>query len=269
MNDLLTEQSVREALYPGDRILCVRVLSECDSTNSEARRRILSGNTEPSLIVTERQTAGRGRLGRSFYSPAGTGIYFSLSLPSTGSLESSVSVTCAASVAVMRAIRRTVGKQTQVKWVNDLLLDGKKVCGILTEAMASGDTTYLISGIGINLRPADFPPELPGAGSLNDTGTPRSVLLAAVVQELLPLMQNPDDHSWLADYRAYSCVLGKAVRWSRGDETYEGVAESIDSSGGLRVRAWDGRSSVLRTGEVSVRTLPDGEWKNGQLADGN
>ena len=123
----------------------------------------------------------------------------------------------------MRAIRLIVGKQVQIKWVNDLLLEGRKVCGILTEAVGLGEQTHLIVGVGINLRPAVFPPGLSGA-----------------------------------DYRAYSCVLGQRVRWSREGEIFEGVAESIDGEGGLTVRTPAGGTVVLRTGEISVRTLPQG-----------
>ena len=258
MNDILTEQSVRTALGACGKALCVRVLPVCDSTNAEARRLLLSGESGAALVTAERQTAGRGRLGRSFYSPAGTGVYLSLLLPLAEPLASSVSVTCAASVAVMRAIRLIVGKQVQIKWVNDLLLEGRKVCGILTEAVGLGEQTHLIVGVGINLRPAIFPPGLSGAGSLNDGSTPRSLLIAAVVRELLPLLRHPEDHSWLADYRAYSCVLGQRVRWSREGEIFEGVAESIDGEGGLTVRTPAGGTVVLRTGEISVRTLPQG-----------
>ena len=259
MNDLLTETSLRAALNASGCPLPVHVLPVCDSTNAEARRLLLAGETGDALVTAEQQTAGRGRLGRHFHSPAGSGIYLSLMLALAKPLASSVSVTCAASVAVMRAIRQTTGRQVRIKWVNDLLLNGKKVCGILTEAVDFGEPTHLIVGVGINFRPAAFPPELPDAGSLNDEHTPRSVMIAAVVRELMPLLRHPDDHSWLNDYRAYSCVLGRTVRWSREGKTYEGRAESIDGEGGLTVRMQRGGTVVLRTGEISIRTLPEGE----------
>ena len=254
MDDILTVQSLRAALGPCGKALTLRVLPVCDSTSSEARRLFLAGETA-ALIAAGQQTAGRGRLGRGFYSPAGSGVYFSLLLPLSEPLSSSVSASCAASVAVMRAIRQTAGRQVRIKWVNDLLLDGKKVCGILSEAVGLGEPSHLIVGVGVKLRPAAFPPELPDAGSLCDPRTPRRVLIAAAVRELLPLLLHPRDGSWLADYRAYSCVLGRTVRWCRQGEWREGVAESIDGAGGLTVRSPDGSATVLRTGEISLRTV--------------
>lgn len=253
MIDVLTERTLYAALGDGSGAWRLCVLQSCDSTNAEARRMLLRGESAPALIVAECQTSGRGRLGRQFYSPAGSGVYLSVLFPLSGALTSSVGVTCAASVAVMRAIRSTVGKQVEIKWVNDLYSDGKKVCGILTEAVSMGRQTHLIVGIGINLRPAVFPEDLAQkAGSLNDGRVRRSELIGAIVRALLPFLEHPDDRTWLDDYRAFSCIIGKRICWSAGEEQYTGVAEGIDEDGGLTVRGEDGSLIALRTGEISV-----------------
>ena len=138
VQDHLTQHSLLQALQAegmGDRLSAV-YLEEVDSTNLEAKRRILAGSLEASLVVADRQSAGRGRMGRSFYSPRGSGVYCTLALEANMPMERAVSLTGAAAVAVMRAIRRLTGVQTSIKWVNDLYLDEKKVCGILAESLS-------------------------------------------------------------------------------------------------------------------------------------
>lgn len=234
--------------------LCV--FEEIDSTNNEAKRMCASGEKSPALIVAESQTAGRGRLGRSFYSPAESGVYFSILFPSLAPLKSAVSVTGAAAVAVMRAIRTLTGKQTSIKWVNDLYLDGKKVCGILAEAVSVQDgAQHLIVGIGINLSTPDFPDDLQNkAGSLGAT-VPRATLIAAVWRELLPFLIDPNSREWLDDYRAHSCVIGKPIVWARGTETHEGIALAINDNGELLVQSPNSPPETLRTGEISVKII--------------
>lgn len=250
----LREDSLRVALGEVGEVFSLCVREELDSTSSEAKRLAARGEHVPALIVAERQTAGRGRMGRSFYSPADTGVYFSLLWEANAPMEAALSVTCAASVAVMRAIRRLCGRQTAIKWVNDLYLDGKKVCGILTEAISgTGEAPKLIVGIGINLCTEDFPPELVGkAGSLGARGLSREEMIAQVVRELLPYLCDPTDRSWLADYRAHSCVLGRPITWKRGDLECAGVACGIDDRGALEVLLPDGRTERLCTGEISL-----------------
>ena len=158
-------------------------------------------------------------MGRSFYSPEKTGVYFSILQTVTKPLQSAVSLTGAAAVAVMRAIRAQTGRQCQIKWVNDLYLDGKKVCGILAEALSGLEegTQQVILGIGVNLCTEEFPEELiDKAGSLHGRETTRVDLIASIWRELSPFLQNFEDRSWLPDYRAYSMVIGKEITWLRG-----------------------------------------------------
>lgn len=234
--------------------LCV--FDEIDSTNSEAKRMAVEERSTPALIVAAAQSAGRGRMGRSFYSPAETGAYFSILFDAEQSMETTLSITGAASVAVMRAIRKLCGKQTAIKWVNDLYLNGKKVCGILTEAVSGlTDLPKVILGIGVNLSTEVFPPELSQkAGSLGESALSREALIAEVVRELWPYLQNPTDQSWLEDYRIHSCVIGKEIRWSVGESAYTGRAVGIDGRGALEVRLSDGSTEFLRTGEISIFT---------------
>lgn len=242
-----------------DEIAEVICLEEIDSTNLEAKRRILGGSTRFSLVVANRQTAGKGRMGRTFYSPEGSGVYCTLAYPVEAPMERAVSVTGAAAVAVMRAIRRLTGIQTEIKWVNDLYLNGKKVCGILAESITLPDDPtrrFMILGIGVNWYRATFPEELDSiAGSVGAEGVDRATLISGICRELLPFLLHAEDRSWLEDYRRHSCVIGKRVRWSCGDVAAEGSAVDVDGDGALLVRTEDGDTLRLRTGEISLRVV--------------
>ena len=131
-----------------------------DSTNSEAKRYGLSGGAIPAVFVAREQTAGRGRMGRSFYSPNGTGLYYSMLLPLPEKTDHAVSLTAAAAVAAAEAISRVLGCEVGIKWVNDLYRDGKKVAGILCESFPYEDKRLAVIGIGINLSTQQFPEEL-------------------------------------------------------------------------------------------------------------
>ena len=236
--------------------ITVRVFDEIDSTNTEAKRMALDGFSGEALLVAHSQTAGRGRMGRSFYSPAHTGAYFSVAYVTPEPLDSVVTLTGATAVAVMRAIRRLCGIQVGIKWVNDLYLNEKKVCGILAESLFGAwddGRQGVVIGIGINLNTHDFPNELlKKAGSLDVPTLTREALIAAVWQELMPLLEAPKERSWLADYRACSTVLGKRIKWIENGEERVGSAESIDDDGALMVRDASGQLLRLFTGEISL-----------------
>ncbi len=236
--------------------LRVRVFDEIDSTNAEAKRMVADGFAgERALLVAYAQSAGRGRMGRSFYSPADTGAYFSVLCRVRTELCEAVTVTSAAAVAVMRAVRRLTGLQAEIKWVNDLYLHEKKICGILTESTGVGDERFQIVGIGINLHTDQFPPELQSiAGSIGCAELARDALICAVYEELEPYLNDPFDRSWLNDYRVYSCVLGRPVQWLCDGVQACGFAEAIDDSGALLVRDETGKTVRLFSGEISVRT---------------
>lgn len=259
--DVLNEISLLDAIGKETQIPRVTVHRVIDSTNAEAKRMLLDGETSPILVVAESQTAGRGRMGRSFYSPDKTGAYFSIAYVAEGAPESAVTITGAASVAVMCAIRRLTGIQTRIKWVNDLYLNDRKVCGILAESILGAwedGRPRIVIGIGINLHTRSFPKELVGkAGSLEAPKLSRAELIAAVWRELAPMLTSIEDRSWLSDYRTHSTVLGKRVGWIEGEARRVGFAEAIDENGALIVLDETGERVRLFTGEISL--FSDGE----------
>ena len=247
----LSAARIRDAL-PG---VSVEVFRELDSTNSEAKRRLREGLTAPLLLAAEHQTAGRGRQGKSFYSPDGTGIYMTLTVHPHAPLTDAVSVTTRASVAVCRAIRKVTGLKPAIKWVNDLYLNKKKICGILVEAISdysAGVTKSLVIGVGVNVTTEDFPEELTAAASLG-VAVDRNLLIAAIAGELLKETENLSDRSYLDDYRAWSLVLGRQIVWTLNGERREALAVEIDADGGLVIREENGAVRTLSSGEISVR----------------
>lgn len=253
--DVLSAQGVALFLPEEYRDSPVTVLPTVDSTNSAAKRLAAGGAPHRTLVLAEKQTAGRGRRGRSFYSPAETGLYMSVLLRPNSTLQDALPVTAAAAVAVCRAAEALTGRRPGIKWVNDLFLDGRKISGILTEAISdfeSGMAEAVIVGIGVNLRTTDFPDELAGiAGSLHPGQVTRNELAARIAAELFRLAEDLSSPSLMEEYRARSLILGKEIAFRQGDALRRGRAAAIDNEGRLLVET-DGGRIVLKAGEVSV-----------------
>lgn len=227
-----------------------------DSTNNCCKRLIAEGKDGEFLVVAEQQSAGRGRQGKSFYSPSGTGIYFSLALSPQLPLKNAVTATTAAAVAVCKAIEKTTSKKPKIKWVNDVYLDGKKICGILTEAITDfeeGIVSNVIIGIGINISTDNFPADVENAGCLNEKIN-RSLLIAEVCNELVKIAKG-DIKSFIDYYRSHSLVIGEKIRFIKNGEATPATAVAIDETGGLEVELENGERTVLRSGEISIRKI--------------
>lgn len=260
--DVLSEQGIRLELEEKNQKFPIEVHKIVDSTNVELKRRALEGGVHGLTLLAEEQTGGKGRLGRSFYSPPGTGIYMSILLKPELDGADVVLVTTAASVAVCRGVQKTLGIEPQIKWVNDVYLGDKKICGILTEAISDfemGKIDTVVVGIGINYRTDEFPDELKEkAGSVaSGKNVPRNVLVAAVLNEFWDIYENITKREFMKEYRKYSNVIGKEVRFLERDVWQEGKALDIDDDGGLIVECIgeDGHSftRTLHTGEITLR----------------
>lgn len=238
---------------------------EVGSTNTLLRELALKGAPHGAVALADRQSAGRGRRGRSFLSPEG-GIYLSVLLRPNLSAEQGVRLTIAACVGVCRAMKAVCGLEGDIKWVNDIFLNGKKVCGILTEGAASlesGQLDYAVVGVGLNYRwpEGGFPGELaPVAGSLYGPGetppVPRGKMAAALIDSLLDALAYPESEAIIAEYRARSLVQGKRVLVLRGEGSRPALAEAVLADGSLLVRYEDGTAEALFSGEVSILPSP-------------
>lgn len=256
----MTEQAIRNCLSVNcPRLGCFEVI---DSTNTYLKQQAIEGAPHKSIAVADAQTAGRGRMGRSFQSPRGKGLYLSVLLRPGVPAEKLMRSTGMAAVAAARAVERISGAQTGIKWTNDLVLNGRKLCGILAETVMMGHEIALVIGVGLNVHHErqDFDGEVAAlATSLAMEGysVERETLAAALVEELYHLSDRLDGEigDYLADYRSRCVTLGKDVRllWTDGQE--RAVALDIDENFGLVVRRENGETSTVKTGEVSVRGL--------------
>ena len=249
----------------GERLIC---LDTVDSTNNYAKQLAIGGGgfADGTAIVSDEQTGGRGRLGRSFQSPKGRGVYLSVLWKPKVAPVRAVNLTAYVAVAVCDGIEAACGTRPGIKWTNDIVLGGKKLCGILTEMAVEGETgalQYVVTGIGVNANhaPEDFSDDVrPIAASLAmELGHPveRGRLCACLMNALDDMYD-----TWLrgggdypARYRADCLTLGKPVRLLRGGGSEEAFAEDLDDDLGLIVRHPDGSRETVTAGEVSVRGL--------------
>lgn len=255
--DVLSEQGIRARLKSlPDAAIAVRDVT--DSTNADAMRLAAEGAAHGSIVAAERQSAGRGRLSdRTFFSPP-KGMYMSVILRPNCDLRRAALITPAAAVASAEALRALSGKDVRIKWVNDLYFEGKKICGILSQATAdfeSGLITSVVVGIGINLRVprGGFPREIADkAGALYDGEPPftRNALIADIRDRLLTLVDG-GDVGFMRRYKQLSLVVGKRVSYEIDKKRCEGVVTDIRDDGALIVAEADGER-VLNCGEISV-----------------
>lgn len=247
----------------GRRIVCLETV---DSTNNYAKQAALENAPDGLVVIANQQTGGRGRSGRSFQSPPGRGLYLTALLRPDAAPEDVLPVTALAAVAACSAVERATGVRPGIKWTNDLVLDGKKLVGILTELGVEGESgrvQYVIAGIGINVNQGreDFSGEVAEmAVSLRMAlGRPvsRAALAAALIEELDQMYAalGGDLSAALAAYRRRCVTLGRQVRilGSGAERTAEAV--DVDESFGLVVRTDGGGLETIRSGEVSVRGL--------------
>jgi len=266
-SDLLSAQGMLpfldERVYPyGEKnIFAYKIL---ESTNETAKQKAFEGAEAGTIILAEEQSKGKGRLGRTFFSPAGKGLYMSFILRPDFDTTKALRVTAATAVSVCRAIKKVCDIETQIKWVNDIFYDGRKVCGILTEAITNletGQIDAIIIGIGVNcdVDLTEMPEEIrETAGSLSGVSS-RNRLAAEIINELMNILQNFDSEEYpeyMDEYRRRSLVLRKDIRVYKDistDDFIDAKAVDISNDGGLSVIYSDGRKETLTTGEISIR----------------
>lgn len=258
--DVLSAGGIERRLEANAGELTVYTVQTVDSTNTELKRRAAAGERRDLLLLAEEQTQGRGRIGRTFYSPPETGLYMSLLLHPQLHQTEGVLLTTAAAAAVAEAIDCISGEEAKIKWVNDIWVRDKKASGILTEAAASleeGMLEYAVVGIGINVTPPSkgFPRELervagPVFEHAPDREELRVSLAAEVINRFMRYYRNIREKKFLDEYRRRSLVIGReiGVRGQQGEQRAKALA--IDDCCRLKVRYTDGAEGYLSSGEV-------------------
>ncbi len=261
MIDEVMIKSQLNTSWAGKNLCCYE---EIDSTNREIIRLAQEGAPHGTLAVAESQNAGRGRLGRTWISPAAAGIWMSLLLRPHMAPQSASMITLVAALAVVKGIRECTGLATGIKWPNDVVCEGKKICGILTEMSTDGTAIrYVVPGIGINVNMTEFPETVrETAASLRMLlGEPvkREPLIARIMEafeDYYGRFLETEDFSVLKEeYNGFLANCGRQVRVLDPKEPYQGTALGIDSQGSLLVRTKDGQVRTVISGEVSVRGI--------------
>ena len=238
--------------------LDVMVIDTIDSTITEAKRLLNAGRNKNFCLVAEQQTGGLGRRGKSFYSPT-NGIYMSIAITGEIPVKDSQSITCNAAVAVSRAIEELSDDIPQIKWVNDILVNGKKVCGILTEGIFDFETNTMksvIVGIGINcnIDRNDLPNELSHiVGDIN-LSTTRNKMIATVVNNFIEQMNFSND-TIMDEYKSRSMIIGKNITHFANNESTLAVVTDINSAGNLIATATTGEVITISSGIIEIEGL--------------
>ena len=243
-----------------EQILC---LDEVESTNTLAKEMAKNGAKHGTVVIADSQTGGRGRLGRSFQSPADKGIYMSVILRYPVKPEELMHLTCATAVYLCDSLKEAVPIQPQIKWTNDIIHQKKKLAGILTELVVTGQETCAIVGIGLNVcqNSGDFLPEIRSiATSLQlilDAKVAREAVFASILQNIYAMDQAllTKRSAIMERYRKNCATLGKEVSILRGDTLRHGHALSVTDDGALMVRFPDGSEEAVNSGEVSIRGM--------------
>lgn len=245
----------------------IAVYDSLPSTNTLLREEALAGAPAGRTIIADTQTGGRGRMGRSFFSPPGSGIYLSVLYRPTPDSTLPQTITMAASVVIAQAIEAVTGQSVGIKWVNDLYLDGLKIAGILTEAsvnIEAGGVDHMVLGVGINLYAPEggFPEDIKDiAGSLYPCDKPtdptlRLRLTAALIKGLWQLGHSRGIGDYIEDYRARSILIGEEVIITAGNRQHRGQVIGFDDAGHLLLGNPDGTVRNISSGEITLRIAP-------------
>ena len=258
----LKERRIKREIGALSKDLPIIVYKTMDSTNTQAKLSADSGQYKDAVFIASEQTAGRGRLGRSFISEGGKGLYLSILLGGPFAPDFAISLTTYMAVIAARCIEKLSGTNPQIKWVNDIYLGGKKLAGILTEGKAdeSGEALgYAVVGIGINLLKQEFDSEVKSIATTLEDECGKKVdvntLAAMIVKEFFENIPLAGTTEIAKEYKSRSFLIGERVNVIKPTETYEALVTDITDKCELVLKLDDGKTEILSTGEVSVRKV--------------
>lgn len=256
-NDILNEPSVIEFLTTSVLGRQMDIFKTVDSTNSFAKSLAQLGAVDGHTIISEQQTAGKGRQGNKFYSPNNQGLYMSVIIRPKLSIDHAILITSCAAVAVAEAIEKVSGLSCGIKWVNDIYANGKKLCGILTEAaigVEQGGLEFAVIGIGVNITNSSFPSELADIAtsikSESGKAVSRSQLAAEILNSLERHLDKICSQEFMAEYRRRSILIGKRIFVSKGDGWEEVECIGFDEFGKMIVKRDNGEEAVITSATV-------------------
>ncbi len=263
-NDIISVPGIKPFLSENSQPYAdkIRIYKSLESTNKTAKEMAVAGAEHGTVIISDCQTKGRGRHSRNFFSPSGGGLYMSIILrPEVLHFENPTAVTAFAAVSVCEAIESISKKEPKIKWVNDIFIDGKKVCGILTEAVTdfeSGSLEWIVLGIGINVytRKEEFPIDLQSIATSifpdEKTLCVRNKLSAEIINRIVGFEAPPSEAEIFEKYKKRLMMLGKEITVIQNRAEYKAIATDVDSVGHLIVKNENGEIITLSSGEIRI-----------------
>ncbi len=256
----LSEQEIKQNLSDKHKNFDIKIFDMLPSTNDFAKELINSNNfVHGTTIIANSQTKGRGRFARTFFSPADTGIYFSTIIKKSLPIKDVSLITIISAVAVCKAITKLTDLNPKIKWINDIYLNGKKICGILVENICDFNNMQskaIVSGVGININTKDFPKDIQDkAGSILCNGLSRNKLIAEVLNNLFDLSEDVYNKQIIEEYKTLSLVLNKRICYTKDNKTFTATAIDINNNGNLIVRDDNNCISILDCEEVTTNTI--------------
>ncbi len=257
MSNQLNKRDIKSSLGENNERFNIIFKEETGSTNTDLKKLALENNADNAVVIALSQTAGRGRLGRSFYSPDNSGIYLSYFIKPTLNEADIVALTSAVAVSVCKALEKNADINPQIKWVNDIYYNNKKLCGILLEAVrdTSNKLLGIVVGIGINCVRSTLPVELEDiVGYISDFCEDFDInrLTADLLIELSHTEELIKDKSLVIEYKKRSLVIGKKIK-VMDEPMYNAYALNVDEKCSLIIKTEDGDIKTLSTGEISIR----------------
>lgn len=237
-------------------------LKSCDSTNTLLKKLAEENEPDKTVLIADSQSAGRGRMGRSFFSPDGCGLYMSILLRPNFKPVAALEITTAAAVAVARVVKKYTSASVGIKWVNDIYVDMKKVCGILTESSINFDDNklnYAILGIGINLytSPTGFPDEIARIACSLFKETPddqtKAKITGEIINEFFDVYKQIGENTLIEEYRRLSVIIGKNVDVITPNKTVSATVNRINDDYSLEVLTNSGETMIVNSGDVSIK----------------
>ncbi len=260
MPEKANENEIRRYLDDHAKDIIIETVTEITSTNDEMKLRANNGEKEISLLIAESQTKGKGRKGRTFFSPDGSGCYMSFLLRPEYSAEECTLLTTIAAAATAEAIETVTEKKAQIKWVNDIYIERRKVAGILTEAGFNKDgkgLSFAVVGIGINISPPEngYPKEIENIAAAVGDGKAeiKNRLIGEIINRFVYYYRNLRNKEFINSYRSRLFFLGEEITVIESDKTYSAVATDIDDMCHLVVTLPDGNIKSLFSGEISIK----------------
>lgn len=254
--NLILENNIKTYLNKYTQNIDFQIFDTINSTNTYAKE-IVSKINKNTIIISNHQTNGKGKFGRSFFSPANTGIYLSIIIKDTLKLSNIFSMTFICAIAVCKTIEKLTNLKPKIKWINDIFINNKKCCGILTECETNFKTqiaSNIIVGVGVNIGTIDFPKNLKNiATSLKDNNIDRNEFIAILINNFFELFYNLNNKQIIEEYKKYCFVLGKEILYIKDNIEYSATAIDINEFGNLVVKDFDNKIKILEFEEVSIK----------------